>query len=152
GLLRGPSSAFSDFFGALTYLFHSTTGALTYLFHSTTGALTYLFHSTTGALTHVLHSATSALADLLHSTTDALTDLLHSTTDTLGHVFQDLWVPVDGLQNSRDDLSDVVELDLEQGLGLDPFDGEPDPAELHVRSHFQGEQVQHLGLKGNGSS
>ena len=81
-----------------------------------------------------------------------MTDVLHRTPHAPGHLFQDLWVRVDGLQNPRDDLPNIVELDLERGLGLDPLDGETDTAEPDIRPYLQFEQVQHFGLEGDGGS
>ncbi|GAA4931003.1 hypothetical protein GCM10023224_08570 [Streptomonospora halophila] len=56
-------------------------------------------------------------------------------------------VVVDRFQDPLDDRSDIVETHLQQGLRLDPLDGETDTPEFNIRTHIEFHQVQDLSLQ-----
>ncbi|GLU50175.1 hypothetical protein [Nocardiopsis ansamitocini] len=133
-----------------TDILHSTSRAPTNTFHSTSRTPTDVPDGGARTPTDILHSTSRTLSQGSHGLPRAARHLVESGFHPSGHVFQDLRVRVDGLEDARNDFPDVVEPDLEQGLGLDPLDVEVDTAESDVRPHFQFEQVQHFGLERDG--
>jgi hypothetical protein len=149
--VHGPSRAATD-------VLDGATGAATDVLDGATCTATELTHCATRTTTDFADGVPRALAHLGDGTAGAATQIPDRATGPTTKVarggpkagcdlFQDLRIPVDGGQDSADDLGDPIEPDLQQRLRLDTRDLEVDAAKVHVRAHVEFEEVEHHGLQ-----
>jgi hypothetical protein len=125
--------------GALTDIAHGLARTLAHLTDSLAGAVTDVRQRRLGALPHVL----GRVARLVDGLTRTLADLRDGSTEPL----HQLGIAVQARHEPIDDGSDVVEPGLQDQLGLDALDVELDPAEVHVETDVELDQVEHLCLE-----
>ena len=104
---------------------------------------TDVLHRIAGTFTDVLDGVPRALADLANALPEARTELLDRPADALDQ----LRIAIERRQHAVDDGGHVVQPSPEQGLRLDPFDGELDLAELRMHADAQLHEIEDLGVE-----
>src|SRR5215213_6522821 len=97
--------------------------------------------------TDLAHRVTGAGPDLVHGGADARTDLAQRVAEPTGQRRDDLGVLVQQPHDAVDDRHNVVEADLQHGLGTNPGDAKVYLAQGDVRSHVEAHEVEDLGLE-----
>jgi hypothetical protein len=141
------TSAFDSFTDTFAGTFDAFPCALTKFFDPLSCTFSEALHTLSCAFADLLDAGTYARSNLLDAFTCSFADLLYRLTDATREISDDLWVVVDGFDETHDDGLYSVQPNFDQCIHLHVVNDQPDVSERSVCTNVQFQKVENLGME-----